>query len=492
MEDAGDSAGEAGSSAEAAARGFAGLRGPAWLARRLSGEGGRPPFFYGWVMLGVTTLTTIATMPGQSVIVGGAFSEAIRSDLGMSLSTFSAAYLVATFCASLPLTYVGKLSDRFGTRAVMGGVGLCFGGACVLAGFAFEIVSLTVAFFLLRFLGQGALGLVSSHALAMWYERKLGFAEAIRHLGMPTAVAVLPALTLLLIEAVGWRVAYGMYGAAVLAIVLPLVVFAYVNRPEDIGQRLDGDREDPRRRGRGARAASEGPRDLPDIEIDAPSVGDAGHISPGDAAERDQDGIARPVAFTLRQAVRTPAYWIVTASMMLSAAVGTAFVFHAQPMMADLGFDPGFGAVVISTLGVVSAIVTIPFGWIVDRVRPGPLVALTTVGLGLACLCYAYAAASAAPALLAHGAYLFLGLSQGMLFLMASPIFARFYGRPHHGAIRGSLTTFMVVGTSAGPLVFSVGRDLSGAFVEPYYWAAAVCVPLACAGLALRPPPVPN
>ena len=430
-------------------------------------------------MLAATTVTTIATLPGQSVFVGGAFSEAIRADLGVSLSAFSGAYLVATFCASLPLTYLGRLADRVGTRAVMGGAGLCFGAACALAGLAFEIVTLTIAFFLLRFLGQGALGLMSSHTLAMWYERKLGLAESVRHLGMPAAVAVLPPLVLLLIDAVGWRVAYALCGVGVWALVLPLVALAHVNRPEDIGQRVDGSRGDGLADGNGADA----PRDLPDVEIDAPSVGDAGHIgSAGDAFAVDEP------AYTLRQAMRTPAYWIVTASMIMSAAVGTAFVFHAQPMMADIGFRPAYGTAVISTLGVASMIATIPFGVIVDRVRPGPLMALTTVALGGACLCYAYAWESGTPGLLAHGAYLLLGLSQGMLFLLASPIFARYYGRAHHGSIRGSLTTSMVLGTSAGPLVFSLGRDLSGAFVEPYYWVAFVCVPLACAGLALAPP----
>lgn len=432
-------------------------------------------------MVGVTTLTTIATIPGQSVLVG-AFSESIRVDLGISLSSFSGAYMLATFAASLPLTLVGKLGDRFGTRAVMGGVGLCFGTACVLAGLAFEIVTLTLGFFLLRFLGQGALGLVSSHALAMWYERRLGFAEAVRHLGMPAAVAVLPAATLWLIDAVGWRVTYALYGIGVWAIVLPLVALAYVNRPEDVGQRLDGDEAGAS--GTGLDGGQSSPRDVPDIEIDAPSVGDAGHLGPLPAAE--------DTAFTLAQAMRTPAYWIVTASMMLSAAVGTAFVFHAQPMMTDLGFDAGLAAALTFTLGVVTLVVTVPFGAVVDRCRPSVLVALTTVGLGAACLCYAYAPAVSYSLLFAHGSYFFLGLSQSMLFLLASPIFARFYGRRHHGSIRGSLTTFMVVGTSAGPLVFSVGRDTSGSFAEPFYWAAVVSMPLSCAGLLLHRPAHPG
>ena len=165
------------------------------LAKLITKRGaahGTRPIFYGWIMLGVTTLTTMATSPGQSFIVG-TFSEAIRADLDISLSQFSGAYMIATFCASLPLTLVGRMSDRFGTRAVMTVVAVLFGLACGFIGVSTSLIAradagpsfqpwlvlavLTVSFFLLRFLGQGALGLVSSHALAMWYERRLGIVD---------------------------------------------------------------------------------------------------------------------------------------------------------------------------------------------------------------------------------------------------------------------------------------------------------------------------
>src|SRR5690606_7566649 len=38
-----------------------------------------------------------------------------------------------------------------------------------------------VAFFLLRFLGQGSLSMVSGHAVAMWFHARLGRMEGILH-----------------------------------------------------------------------------------------------------------------------------------------------------------------------------------------------------------------------------------------------------------------------------------------------------------------------
>lgn len=453
-----------------------------------------PPIFYGWVMLALTTVSTMATSPGQSFVVG-TFSDAIREDLGISLPKFSAAYMIATFCASLPLTLVGRLSDKRGTRYVMTLVTIAFGLACITIGPASSLtksidtdnpirpwvilVVLTVSFFFLRFLGQGALGLVSSHALAMWYERKLGFAEAIRHLGMPLAVALLPTAVLALIAATNWSTAYAILGICVWVLILPLIALAYVNTPEDINQNLDGDpSQHPHRE------QENDQEDQIDIEIDAPSVGDAG-LNASNPPHPGPD-------FTLKQALRTHAYWIVAASMILSAAVGTSFVFHTQPMVADLGLNKSAAAAAVGTFGIVSLIVTVPFGYLIDKIRPRLLLAAAGVLLGFACIVFASASSTTSPLLMLHASYLILGLSQSLLFLLASPIFARFYGRTHHGAIRGSLTTLMVIGTSAGPFVFAFWRDLSGNFNQVYLASGIAAIILAIWASRLQPPSLPE
>ena len=449
------------------------------------------PIFYGWVMLFVTTLTTMATSPGQSFIVG-TFSDAIRADLGISLSRFSAAYMIATFCASLPLTLVGRLSDKHGTRAVMTVIAICFGAACIAIGPVTTFVGqiddsnpirpwalltiLTLGFFCLRFLGQGALGLVSSHALAMWYERKLGFVESIRHLGMPFAVAVLPAGILALIAATNWGTAYAILGLAIWIIVLPLLHFAYVNTPEDLGQNLDGDPT--------PHPHSDQENKI-DVEIDAPSVGDAGINANATVFTGPQ--------FTLKQALRTKAYWIVTASLVLSAAVGTSFVFHIQPMVADLQLPKETSAKAVGAMGLVSLLVTVPFGHLVDKYRPRILLAISGFVLGGACWSFASASQAAMPTKpMLFAAFIMLGLSQGLLFVLASPIFARYYGRKHHGAIRGSLTTLMVIGTSAGPFVFSFWRDFSGNFNQVYATSGIIAVILGAWALCLQQPTLPQ
>jgi MFS family permease len=196
------------------------------------------PFYYGWVVMPVAALMVVGTLPGQTVVVSQ-FNTSIRESLGIGNDALAFAYLIGTLCAAVPLTLVGKLSDRIGPRRTAGlVVGSFLLGILALTNAA-GLVSLTIGFFLIRFLGQGALGMLSSHVLALWFERRLATVESIKHAAISLAGAVVPALVLVLINEFGWRRAYAVLGIAVAAVLLPLIEFVLRDRPEEIGQHLD-------------------------------------------------------------------------------------------------------------------------------------------------------------------------------------------------------------------------------------------------------------
>lgn len=71
--------------------------------------------YYGWVVLAISTLGMAATLPGQTAGVS-LFIDAFIEDLGLSRSTVSWFYTVATVLGSLALPLVGRLVDRYGPR----------------------------------------------------------------------------------------------------------------------------------------------------------------------------------------------------------------------------------------------------------------------------------------------------------------------------------------------------------------------------------------
>ncbi|MCZ7668809.1 MAG: MFS transporter [Chloroflexi bacterium] len=74
----------------------------------------------------------------------------------------------------------------------------------------------------------------------MWFQGRLGTVAGVMSAGYAGAIALIPPFILLLIQQFGWRGAYGVLGVLIWLIMLPLLLVLYRNRPEDVGQLLDG------------------------------------------------------------------------------------------------------------------------------------------------------------------------------------------------------------------------------------------------------------
>lgn len=424
------------------------------------GAGGRREVFFGWPMLAVCTVVFIASAPGQTVVVSQ-FNRSISESLGLSQTALSGAYLVGTVAAAVPLVLVGTLSDRFGPRLVTAAVAGLFGLACVLAGQARGLVSLTVAFFLLRLLGQGSLGVLSGHALALWFERRLGTANGIKLVGAQLGFAIAPVVAVGLIAALGWRAAYAALGLWVWALVLPKVLLVSRDRPEEVGQRIDGD--------------------PPLAPAAAKTEGDGGGAVAGDGLHVDP-------AFTLRDAMRTRAYWVLAAATMMNGLVGTALLFHAQPLLEGSGLPASASASLAMAWSLSMSIAVLPLGRLSDLAPPSALLSAGAGLLGVASLLFVWLG-SVGVGLAAMACF---GVSQAATFATAVPTIARYFGRAHHGAIRGSVSRLSVVGTGLGPLVLGLSVDGLGSYTPGLAALACGCLGLAAACATLRRPATPD
>lgn len=414
------------------------------------------PFYYGWVVMPIASLMIIGTLPGQTVVISQ-FNTSIREAMGLSNESLSFAYLIGTLAAAVPLTLVGKLSDRIGPRTT---------SALVVGGFALStlwvtnaagLVSLTIGFFLVRFLGQGALGMLSSHVLALWFERRLATVESIKHGVFSLAGIAAPALVLALIEGVGWRSAYALLGVGVAVALLPLIALVLRDRPEDVGQHLDNE---------------------------PPKYHERWH----DEHERRSTNEGE-VVFTLRETLATRSFWLLLLPGVLSGLVGTALLFHIQPVLIESGLEEPIraGTIAVSVWSAALFVGVITGGPVADRVAPRVILPIATLGVTAASLQLLWAT-SALQASLALGVY---GVTQGWGMAAKGPAIARFFGRPHHGAIRGVVTTAMVAGTAAGPwLLTRFGDWLGGELRDGLPVFAVTAVPVALgAAFATRPTP---
>ncbi|MGB0716416.1 MAG: MFS transporter [Phycisphaerae bacterium] len=438
------------------------------------------PVFYGWIILGIAMVATVATSPGQSFLVGK-FKASLETALGIDEPTLTLTYGVATFLAAIPLLFVGPLADRLGPRIIMGASAIVLGMACWAIGYVTGPITLGFCYFLLRFAGQGVLGLSASHSTAMWFDKQLGTVTGFKSFAMPVAMLILPPIVTMLIDAQGWRFAFAMLGTAVWISVLPLVIFFHRNRPEDIGQSVDGERSiNDASAIQAKNAANEcqtHPHAHPEAELVASSALEQPlPIDPEESPDEE-------VCFTRGQALQTSAYWILTAAMVMNALIGTAFVFLLAELTEQASLPNGYEDRLLAVFAVCMAAFSPIAGRLTDTTSPRWLVTMASSFLGSACFCFAIANGY----ILAWTGMVLLAASQALIFVSGSTLFARFFGRPHHGSIRASVSFSMVVGTSMGPYLTAVLARQWG--YDGAMWIFAIgCLPVALAGLACQPP----
>jgi len=423
------------------------------------------PFFYGWVMLGVAVLMAVATMPTQTVVVS-IFNDSLRGALSLDVEQLSRAYTIGTIAAAFPLPWVGRMADRHGLRTVTLLAALGAAASVALLSRVDAWWQLVVCFFLMRFLGQGSLGMLAGHTIAMWFERRLGSAHAVLAIaGFAGGSAIMPAPTAWLIGRFGYAPALLILAGFILTLVMPCVLLLFHNKPEDIGQHLDGD----------------------DHERTAHDVIHGG-MPPADDP-----------GFTHAQAIRTRAYWIVLAIMAANGMIGTALLFHMQEMLRSAGLEgtEAQTALAIQPWPIAFGASMLALGWLVDRVKPRRLMPFGPALMLIACVVCLIGAGGVAEgravvATMAIGMGVF-GLAMGVGVAVGNPTIARYFGRTHHGAIRGTMSSAGVFATGLGPWITGQAYELSGSsFVPILLVYAALGVPLMIASLFLRPPTPPE
>ena len=390
--------------------------------------GSRSRLYYGWVMLPVAAMLQMASSPGQTFGVS-VFNTPIRESLGLGHSEITGGYLLASLLAAAPMPLVGWMMDRVGLRKTSLAAVILLAVACLVVSQATGLVTLTIGFFLLRTFGQGSLSLLGNNTLAMWFSRRLGLVSGLMGIGMSSAVAIAPAIYLVLIEQLGWRTAYVTLGLANCVVLVPILLFVFRDSPEEIGQTIDGLTDSVKRHS----------TDSAEATVPAP------HISE---------------SLTLTTAWRTRSYWIGLVIGAMWGMIATAVFFNIVPLFEWQGLTAAQAAATFTTFAISMATIQLIGGALADRLPLNWLMSASTAGLlvGIIVLWNVHST-------LTSHVYAFLfGASQGLLIAVNNTFWPRYFGRAHLGKIRSSVWTATVAGCSFGPFAMGLSIDYLGGY----------------------------
>lgn len=372
--------------------------------------------------------------PGQSHTFS-IFVDIIATDLEISKSSIASSYGIATLVAALGLTRMGTIVDRYGPRKVLIAVSILLGIGCIFFGAAIGVLSLPLGFMVLRFLGQGSMMLGATNIVAQWFSAKRGTAMSIAMLGFGASIAFHPAFAEWLISLVGWRQTWIWLGILTWVLMLPILWLVAHDKPESLGLHPDG--------------------------IDP-------NNSPNNIAEQTLVGL------TLRDAMRTPAFYIIGISLFVPAMLVTSLFFFQVSIFQQQGLTSSLATKMFTISAVIMALTMPLFGRALDKTDARYI--FSTALFLLSALLVGITHVTDITTAIVYAVC--FGVLNGGQMILFGFLWANYFGRKHLGSIQGVGQTIGVVGASLGPLPLGVAFDMFGTYNGALYLLAIL--PMLC------------
>lgn len=421
---------------------------------------GKLPFYYGWVILACVCAASFSRQ-GPAVATLSIFVDPMTSDFGWSMTEISLAVSVGGILGALVSPLIGPIADRHGARVMLCIAVASTGIALLMLSFTNSLLFFYVFFCTARmnFTGPYDIGIYGS--IVNWFVQRRTFVTSIATVAMMAGLVAMPLIAHFAILTSGWRTAWLMIGLTVLVVgFLPCWLFL-VRRPEDLGLLPDGDQT-----------------------LDPGTSDKRNHTSP--------ENIAKPApaaepTFSRRDALATPAFWLLSLFTLLVYPVQAGISLHQAPLLIERGLDPTIAATAVSTFSLFSAIVGFGYGFWPKQVPLRLALFLTASVMGSSCLVML----AIESALMAYGAAALFGAGIGGLVTMLPVAWADYFGRSSFGAIRGLALTVQVIAQAMGPLISGVLRDWSGSYDLSLTVLATLAFTGAAAALLASPPRIP-
>jgi sugar phosphate permease len=381
--------------------------------------------FYGWKMVaaGCGLQFMQAGLITQSF---GAYVAVLQAERGWSKTELSGAAALQQMEAALLGPALGWFMDRFGPQGMIRAGVVIFGIGLMLLSQCDRLGTFYAAFLVIA-LGSSLCGFFPINvALINWFERSRARALSSLSIGLALGGISVP-LVAASLQAFGWRPTALASGFIAIAVGLPLAMMIK-RRPEDHGETVDG----------------------------LPAASQSYSESKENPAPVTRD-------FTVREALRTKAFWLISLGHGFALLVVHAVVVHAiSHLVQGLGYSVERAALVY-TLVTVSQIGGVLVGWwIGDRVEKRLICAVCMVMHMAGLLLLTYAAALPLTFLAVMLFAVLHGAAWGLRGPFMQAMRADYFGRTAIGMILGLSLMIIMVGQVGGPMIAGILADLTG------------------------------
>lgn len=410
--------------------------------------------YRGWWIVALAFYSQLVTVAAGGYVFG-VLILSMQRDLQWSQSAIVGPLTLNRVISGLLAVPLGPLVDRYGSRVSMTISAVLAGVALIGVAFVRDPLLFYGAWALFG-IAQPGLGLLGPRVvIANWFIRKRAKAFVIFTLGSSAAGLFAVPAAALIDARYGWRVVWIILGALCISIA-PLTWWAVRRRPEDMGQLPDGD----------------------DAE-------EAARIERAEIAASPTHEVAREQPWTVKEALRTRSFWLLTVGFLLVSMPSGAIFLNISGFVQSRGLTAADGAGVVSAYALGSFGARPLWGFFLTRVGLHRTMVVFGAIYGTTIVWFALQT-GLVPLYLAA---LLLGFGISGSQLLNAQVLPDYYGRRIVGALTGYSTLANVMVGGAAPQIVAMVFDRTGGYAPAFLFFAFACW-VAAIAFAFAPPPV--
>ncbi|HIF59300.1 MAG TPA: MFS transporter [Rhodospirillales bacterium] len=364
-------------------------------------------------------------------IFGGEF----RRDFNLSEGDFGFIYMIATLFSAGSLIWLGRLIDQMDLRFYT--LLICLGSilACFLTSSVTSAFMLTLAFYLLRLMGQGLMNHAAVTSMGRYFTMQRGTAIGIITLGSTLGLAVYPLVGVTLIKLYGWSNSWLILAVIYSIILIPLILWL-----------------------------------LKEQKIR--------HHNYLITRDQKTSSIVSDNHYSVRAMLTEWRFYLMTPTLLASPFLLTGLLFHQVSIVESKNWSISIFASGFIGLATASFLTSLALGPLVDKCRATNLLPFILSPLVLALIVLNYFEAE----FFGFIYLILLGICFGMNFTISGAIWPELYGTKNLGAIKSLMKAIMVFASALSPWVFGLFFDAGFGITEISY--LSICLIILTAILA--------
>jgi MFS family permease len=404
--------------------------------------------YYGWVVVGVTLLTTVVTAAAMST--PGVLIVPLENEFGWNNEQISSALALRLMLFGLFGPFAAAFMNRYGVRAVMVSAVILISAGFLASLAMTQVWQLVLLWGIVVGVGTGLTAMVLAVTVATrWFNARRGLVMGMFAASNATGQLIFLPLIARLATDHGWRMAL-VFVCCALAVAGVVALLLMRDRPSDVGLPLYGE-----------------------TAVTPPPAAGVGLVSL----------LLSPIV-VLKEAARTPIFWILFGTFFVCGCSTNGLIqTHFVTLCHDYGLPAVTAASVLAMMGFFDFFGTIGSGWLSDRFDPRWLL-FWYYGLRGLSLLY-----------LPFTDFTFYGLSlfavfYGLDWIATVPptvkITADRFGREKAGIVFGWVFAGHQIGAASAAFGAGLVRTVYSTYLPAFFVAGALCIIAALAVISVR------